>query len=176
MEISISEQLLSCLAHLVLGVFSATLYDVFCVLRLSFLGRVRLAKSGRYMAWFADFILDLIFCVVLSLCFSVITFAYSYGKFRTFNLLGFGVGFALYRLTFSRIFMLFANKLINIVKFVLLFALKILLFPLKSVLKLLIKILFNFIFSPILIYFKKRRLAKYYKSALERIESDITFA
>ena len=127
MEIYIKDQLVSCLAFLVLGILFGILYDIFRILCL-FIHRDVNERDGNSNAEntrrnlclterIFRFICDIIFGVAVSVLFSVVSYAFSYGQFRMASLICASAGFAAYILTVGRLVMFSADKLVHAVKF-----------------------------------------------------------
>ncbi len=86
----------------VLGCFLCGVYDV-----------LRLFRLGRKQNPLLLFFLDVAFCVFASCSFSVLFFNLSYGRMRAYAFLFGGIGFLVWRLTVSRLFMMILLKIRN---------------------------------------------------------------
>ncbi len=105
MEISIKSQLICALAALVYGVISAALFGL--VRFVCYFFGVR--QSGnferikRFFSIALQFVLDLLFCSVVSAGFQLFLYVFDYGRFRLIYLLSGAVGFVIYDKTFGKL-------------------------------------------------------------------------
>ncbi len=130
--ISPSRQLTAILWAVIFGAACAAVYDGVRFLRRLFLPEKENAVSTVFVN-----ILDVIYSAALGAGFSVFLFAVNSGRFRWFLLLGAAAGFSLYRLSAGRIVNAVTEKIAAVVKRTAGFILRVLMIPLKAVLKIL---------------------------------------
>ena len=176
MEISISEQLMSCAAHLVLGVLSAVLYDVFRLIYLSIKPSNSNWQLTRLCFNISIIILDILYCIAVTVAFSVTSFAFSYGKLRVFNLFCFGVGFTVYMITVSRVSMFVLAWVIYGIKLAFKLIIKLMLIPIGFFLRLimaLVMLLYRVTISKLFTYVKVKKQKKYFNVVLNQLKTDV---
>lgn len=179
MEISISEQLIACLAFLVFGAVSAVCYDVVRIFHICTGVHNSVGKARSTLLSISVFLIDILYCAIVTVAFSVIAFAYSYGKLRGVNLFCFGVGFAAYLLTFGRLVMFFSEKIVYAVKFVIRTIIKFLFIPVKFIARMFAKFAVWIYGSTIGLIFRKiqrSRQKKFFEDALGRLSTDVRFS
>ncbi len=93
------------LASLCVGAFLCAVYDVF-----------RLFRLVREQNGVALFLSDLLFCIIASLCMTVLFFNLSFGRMRAFAFVFALIGFLIWRSTVGRVVMLLMKKLLAILK------------------------------------------------------------
>lgn len=121
MEIFIKDQLIACFAFSVLGILLGILYDFFRILCLCiYQDNGQRAENNKACACVVQkvfrFIFDIVFGIIASVTFSVVSYAFSYGQFRLASLVSASIGFAAYISIFGRIVMFFSEKLVRAVK------------------------------------------------------------
>lgn len=107
------------LGMLAAGVIAGIVYDVFCVKRM--------LLGNSYAAVFVD---DVLFSCIACIIYIAFTFWLNSGVIRWYGTLSFAVGFGIYKCTVSRIVIFFIKKLVDLIKRLLHFMLKLLLVPL----------------------------------------------
>lgn len=113
------------LCMVLVGGFSALIYDLFRIFRKSF-------KHINIFIYIEDFIYWLI---ILGIMFFVLL-KINYLELRVFEFIGFVLGMILYFVSISKIFVLIMVKVLNFMKLCIKFFIKILSFPVHIVLKL----------------------------------------
>ena len=178
MEIYISDQLASCLAFSILGVFAGIFYDIVRTLRLVFLGdttngTVR-AATGRVF----ELVFDIIYMLCIGVSFSLLAYCYSYGKLRVFNLVCFAMAFWLYRLTLGRLYALCVEPAVNAAKKLLSAVLKLVLKPLKLILKIIesfIHLVYLHTVGKLILRIRKAKEKSRFKRVLSLLDTDVRF-
>ncbi len=85
---------------LLLGCFLCAVYDILRIFRL-----------GRSQNPLLLFVLDVLFCLFASLCFSVLFFNLTFGRMRAYAFVFGLLGFVIWRLTVSRLFVMILLKI-----------------------------------------------------------------
>ena len=89
----------------ILGVFLSAVYDVFRLTRL----------MKRKQSIFTVFVSDFVFCIISSLCMTVLFFNLSYGRMRGYAFVLVLVGFYVWRITMGRLFMALMRRAVDLV-------------------------------------------------------------
>ena len=131
--IVLSEQLKTTLLALFFGVAAAAVYDGVRLLRYLFL------PQGRGSVALAN-VLDVLYGAALGCAYSVFLFVCNNGRYRWYLLCAALLGFALYRLSAGRIIKPFISRAAALVRKILGFLLKLLLWPFRALGKVLGKI------------------------------------
>ena len=146
LEFSLTEQLVCCLVCLFIGVLFGIMYDAVRVIYMITDIDPHDKKRKSIISFIPVMIIDLLFMCVVSIIYSVIMYGFAYGKFRVI----FGIisvtGFVLYNRTLSRAVIFFFRKLISLVKKVLGFIFRLLLYPIKQILKF-VRVFFNLLYA-----------------------------
>lgn len=131
LEISISEQLYCCLMSLLFGLCAGVTYSVFNIVSLCIgIKPHRPVKvPWRVMFISLEIILDLVFSVIVTIGFCLLTYIYSYGRFRFVFLLCAGLSFFIYYHTLGKAVDLLSLKMIKLIKASVSYILKLLLKP-----------------------------------------------
>lgn len=128
MEVFLSYRLEACLAAVIFGVGAGVLYDVLRICYMAFGINYNGKKRGK-VSFAVCIIFDLLYSLIVSLGFAVLTYAFSSGKLRLevyfFSILG----FAAYNLSVGKLVMLCARQIISILKRVFRFIIKVILAP-----------------------------------------------
>lgn len=178
MEIYISDQLASCLAFSILGVFAGMLYDIVRTLRLVFLGNTSIGKVRAATGRVFDLVFDIIYMLCLGVSFSLLAYCYSYGKLRAFNLVCFAVAFWLYKLTLGRLYAICAVPAVNSVKKLLSAVLKLVLKPLKLILKIIesfIHLVYLHTVGKLILRIRKAKEKSRFNKVLSLLDTDVRF-
>lgn len=178
MEIYISDQLASCLAFSILGVFAGMLYDIVRTLRLVFLGNTSIGKVRAATGRVFDLVFDIIYMLCLGVSFSLLAYCYSYGKLRAFNLVCFAVAFWLYKLTLGRLYAICAVPAVNSVKMLLSAVLKLVLKPLKLILKIIesfIHLVYLHTVGKLILRIRKAKEKSRFNKVLSLLDTDVRF-
>ncbi len=135
LDFSVKDQLLCCLFSAITGVIFGILYDAVRVIYMIAGIDPHDKKKMNAVPYALVVFFDLAYMAAVSLAFSVVMYAFAFGKFRV----AFGIcclaGFILYYRTLSKIVILLFRKLISSVKTALKFILRIILYPIKLSLK-----------------------------------------
>lgn len=176
MEITVSEQLSSCLAHLVLGLLAGAVYDLVRIIHICIKPSGESARVNKICFSSFVFVLDVLYCIVIGICFAVTSFVFFYGKFRAFNVFSFSVGFTVYILTLGRLLMFFSNRFVCFIKYVLRIILKIMLIPFRYLLKglsYLVNIIYRFTVGWFISRIRLSKENKYFENVLSRLSEDV---
>lgn len=128
MDNTVINQLYSFLVYIISGVLISLFFDVFRILRKSF-------KTSDLITY----IEDIIFWLATGIFLLYVIFKFNNGEIRAYIFLGIILGVAIYILLFSKYFIKFNVKLINILKKIILKTLNIIIYPLKILKKNIIK-------------------------------------
>lgn len=128
MDNTIAMQLYSLLVFTISGIAIGIFFDIFRILRRSF-------KTSDIITY----IEDIIFWIFTGVFFLFILFKFNNGEIRSYVIIGILLGILIYMLTISRYFIKISVDIIKFLK-------KILLYPLKSVWNILVKIIKPFSF------------------------------
>ena len=120
MEISITEQIVACLAFLVLGVGSAVLYTAFRIIYVILFGDDGREVHRRIPVRISEFFFDLIYCAVVCVGIAVTSYAFSWGHNRAVNLIFASLGFASFMLTLGRLILMLSAVISRTVRRILL--------------------------------------------------------
>ena len=118
MKISLTEQTMIFLLSILLGAFLSFIFDFFRIFRAVF-------KKGILIILLQD-LLYYIFCAVITFLFIL---SLNSGQIRGFIIIGEIIGWLIYYLTFGTMIMKFVKKILRIVKFMILFIYRSILFP-----------------------------------------------
>ncbi|MBE6617277.1 MAG: hypothetical protein E7627_04985 [Ruminococcaceae bacterium] len=122
MEIFIEKQLLGVVYSLILGLIFGAVYDIIRLIHIvckiaSYSGGQKFSKKG-VLPFFAFFLFDFIYAIVVTIAFSVFVYWTNRGDFRWFLAAGAALGFAVYIFTFGRVVMYFSEKLVRLIGWV----------------------------------------------------------
>ncbi len=119
MEIWIREQLISIVASSVLGIISGISYDILKIFYAMLgIGRDIVCEKKRRFdpRLIVVFMLDFVFCLLVTAAYAIITYAFSYGQFRWYMLVSATVGFAAYMATLGRITAFFTERIARLIR------------------------------------------------------------
>lgn len=125
-----------------LGAFFGVVYDAFRFLRET----LTLKAEGKYLRAMSAFVFvltlvtDLVFFVFCGVAASIFLFYTNDGIFRLSSIVTVIFGFCLYRVTLGKIICALLNFLRKILKKIVIFSLKAIAFPVKSVYNILVKV------------------------------------
>lgn len=139
MENTIAMQLYSLVIFAISGIAIGIFFDIFRILRKSF-------KTPDVVTY----IEDAIFWILSGVFFLFVLFKFNNGQIRSYVIIGLALGILLYMFTISRHFIKISVSIINILK-------KVIMYPIKLILNILRKILkpFSFIVINVRKYFNK---------------------
>lgn len=178
MEIYISDQLASCLAFSILGVFAGIFYDIVRTLRFILFGNTSIGKVRAATGRVFDLVFDILYMLCLGVSFSLLAYCYSYGKLRAFNLVCFAVAFWLYRQTLGRLYAICAVPAVNSVKKLLSAVLKLVLKPLKLIFKIIesfIHQMYLYTVGKLILRIRKVKEESRFNRILSLLDTDIRF-
>lgn len=178
MEIYISDQLASCLAFSLLGVFAGILYDIVRTLRFILLGDTEHGKVRGVAGRAFDLVFDILYMLCLGVSFSLLAYCYSYGKLRVFNLVCFAVAFWLYRLTLGRLYAICAVPAVNAAKKLVSAVLKLVLKPLKLLFKTIksfIHLVYLHTVGKLILRIRKAKEKSRFNRVLSLLDTDVRF-
>ncbi len=137
------------LLSVLLGALLGVLYDVLRFVRetVTFNVTGKCRKIVRSGAFLLTFLLDLIFFIFAGIALSIFLFYTNDGIFRLSSLVVTVCGFCLYRATFGKIIYALLKFLRKILKKIVIFSLKAIAFPVKSVYNILVKVSERFSWS-----------------------------
>ena len=123
MEIFIEKQLLGVVYSLILGLIFGAVYDIIRLIHIvckiaSYSGGQKFSKKG-VLPFFAFFLFDFIYAVLVTLTFSVFVYWVNYGDFRWFYAAGAVLGFTVYYFTLGKAVMFFSERLVCLIRHVL---------------------------------------------------------
>lgn len=128
MDNTIAMQLYSLVVFIISGIVIGIFFDIFRILRKSF-------KTPDIITY----IEDVIFWIFTGLFFLFILLKFNNGEIRSYVLIGLSLGILIYMFTISKYFITFTVNIINFVK-------KILLYPIKIIFNILTKLFKPFSF------------------------------
>lgn len=135
MQNTIIIQLYSFFIYLITGIIIGIFFDIFRVLRKSF-------KTPD----FVTYIEDMLFWIFTGILLIFVLINFSSGEIRFYNVISLCIGTAIYILLISKYFIRINTTIIKYIKFVFHKIYKIISYPIKLILKFLIKIFKPFIF------------------------------
>ncbi len=134
MEISIEFQLRGCLAFFVFGVLASLVFGIFRLAEFAFFRESATSEKSKISRWLLTLFIDILYSVLFSCTFALVSYTFAYGKFRLVNLFCSAVGFALYRISFGQFIEFGLKKLILLLKRFIRRAVCIVLYPFKKLL------------------------------------------
>ena len=188
MEIWIRDQINAIMAALVMGVAFGMIYDVIRIIHVltgvgrysGFKNEKRSLGKRRISGSILIFLLDVIFCILFTVCFAVLSYAFCDGRFRMFVLISTIAGFAAYILTVGRAVMYFSEVIVYYLKLAAGYVVRAVMFPVKlfsRALKKLLLFVYNHtlaLFIKKIVFMKQLRYTKKIKCKLsEAVRFDI---
>ena len=163
LENSTFAQLYSLFIFAISGIIIGLFFDIFRVLRRSF-------KTSDLITY----VEDIIFWICTGLFILLVLFKFSNGQIRSYTIIGLALGVIIYILTISKYFIKINVKIVTFIKGIVLKISKLILIPIKKVLKLLRKIFFKPI--SFLIINIRKNIANFYKETQNFIKSNKNFS
>lgn len=135
MENVILMQLYSFFAYIISGMIIGIFFDIFRILRKSF-----------HTPDIITYIEDILFWLFTGIFLILVLFKFSNGELRIYNILGLLIGVLIYMLSLSKFFIKINVKIITFIKNIIYKIFKFILYPLKFIFKILLKIFKPFTF------------------------------
>lgn len=141
MEIWIRDQINAIAAALVLGVAFGAIYDIVRIIHALIGARTYSGfKRGnnkprgkvRVSANILTFFLDIVFCILFTACFAILSYAFCDGRFRMFVLISAAAGFTAYIATLGRVVVYFTDAIVYYLKVAARCVWRIVMFPVKA--------------------------------------------
>lgn len=124
MNIETIKQAYIFLMFIINGILIGVIFDIFRILRKSF-------KTSNLITYLED----IIFWIIVTIIIMYSIFSFNNGQFRGYIFLGIFLGTLIYMLFCSRIIINISVKLISILKNIIIFVIRIIIFPLKFIYK-----------------------------------------
>lgn len=174
MEILISEQLIACAAFAILGIITGVLYDLMRALRYLFVPGNVCGVAG----FAADFIFDTFLMLVLTVAVPVVTYCFSYGKLRVFEIIVFAAVLSGYRLTLGRVIGAVTVHGAGAIRQLTISIVRIMLLPLTKSFALVLRVvcfIYSNTFGRIVAQHRRRRREAYFLACCDTLEKDVIF-
>lgn len=201
MWFSISEHSLVTLYSLIMGIIFGVFYDFIKLSRIcmglsSYSGKVAklyqvnlpvlgcihpgkvLKKKGHFYSSVLFFIGDVFYALICAVLYSLFLFHAIRGQVRWYFVVASAIGFLIYYFTISRIILVFLEFFVFCVRIFIKFALTIVLFPFKTILmfiRKIVHILFEKFILPSAEYINYKKLIRYTAKKKSRLHTDIKF-
>ena len=140
LEFNVKDQLFCCLVCVIVGSLFGILYDVVRVVYILSGIDPHESKKRNVVSKLMILLFDLIYMLIVTVIFAVVLYALAFGKFRVIFGISCIVGFLVYNKTLSKIVINIIRKLASLLKSVARGILRIVLFPIKSIIKCMIVI------------------------------------